>query len=224
MKSYYGIIGAGGYGREVMPLARLQLQGEVTARNAELFFVVDEVIDPRPVNGYSIISLNDFLSLPSRRYFNIAISDSKVRERISAICLDFGAAPFTIKAENIVIMEGNQIGVGAILSPFVTITSNTKIGAFFHANIYSYVAHDCIIGDFVTFAPSVKCNGNVVIEDHAYIGTGAVIRQGKNGIPLTIGREAVVGMGAIVTKSISSGTTVIGNPARPLIKPNVIDS
>lgn len=48
------------------------------------------------------------------------------------------------------------------------------IGRSFHANIYSYVAHDCIIGDYVTFAPSVKCTGNVVIEDCVYIGTGAM--------------------------------------------------
>jgi acetyltransferase-like isoleucine patch superfamily enzyme len=62
----------------------------------------------------------------------------------------------------------------------------------------------------------VKCNGNVVIEDHAYIGTGAVIKQGAPGAPLVISRGAVVGMGAVVTKSVPAGTTVVGNPARVL--------
>ena len=71
-----------------------------------------------------------------------------------------------------------DIGEGSLLCPFTCLTSNIKIGKFFHANIYSYVAHDCIIGDYVTFAPGVKCNGNIHIEDHAYIGTGAVIKQG----------------------------------------------
>ena len=73
-----------------------------------------------------------------------------------------------------------------------------------------------MIGDFVTFAPGVQCNGNIVIEDHAYIGAGAVIKQGKPGQPLIIGRGAVVGMGAVVTKSVAAGATVVGNPARPL--------
>ena len=45
------------------------------------------------------------------------------------------------------------IGPGAILNSFVHLTSNISIGEHFHANIYSYVAHDCVIGDFVTFAP-----------------------------------------------------------------------
>jgi len=108
------------------------------------------------------------------------------------------------------------IGKGCILSPFVTLTSNIQIGQHFQANLYSYVEHDCEIGDFVTFAPAVKCNGNVKIEDHAYIGAGAVIKQGEPGKPLVIGVGAVVGMGAVVTKSVAPGEKVVGNPAKKL--------
>ena len=218
MKTYYGLIGAGGYGREVMPLARFGIENELRSENAELFFVVEGNTDPAPINGYSVVSLADFIKLPNPRRFNIAISNSEVRKRIASICLEAGAVPFQIKAENVVMMDSNRIGDGAILSPFVTITSNAIIGSFFHANIYSYVAHDCLVGDFVTFAPSVMCNGNVTIEDHVYIGTGAAIRPGKPGAPLTIGRKAVVGMGAVVTKSVPPRITVVGNPAQPLIK------
>jgi sugar O-acyltransferase (sialic acid O-acetyltransferase NeuD family) len=218
MKSYYGIIGAGGFGRECMPLARLELHNKLLAKSAEVFFVVEETIGPTRVNDCQVISLAEFLSVSNPKRFNIAIGHSRQRERIAVICINNGAVPFCIKAENVVIMDASEIGAGAILSPFVTITSNVKIGRFFHANIYSYVAHDCIIGDFVTFAPSVRCNGNVVVEDHAYIGTGAIIKDGKRGTPLTIGEGAVVGMGAVVTKSVAAGVTVIGNPARPLGK------
>jgi sugar O-acyltransferase (sialic acid O-acetyltransferase NeuD family) len=126
-----------------------------------------------------------------------------------------GAQPWTLIAGNAVVMDEVSLGDGAILSPFVTLTSNIRIGRYFHANLYSYVEHDCLIGDFVTFAPGAKCNGNVVIEDHAYVGAGAVIKQGKPGQPLIIGRGAVVGMGAVVTKDVAPGTTVVGNPARP---------
>jgi acetyltransferase-like isoleucine patch superfamily enzyme len=71
-----------------------------------------------------------------------------------------------------------------------------------------------VIGDFVTFAPSVRCNGNVVINDHAFIGSGAVIKQGSARHPIVIGRGAIVGMGAVVTKSVPAYSTVVGNPAR----------
>jgi sugar O-acyltransferase (sialic acid O-acetyltransferase NeuD family) len=218
MKKYYGIIGAGGYGRETMPLARVSLSTLISSSDAELFFVVEGEVGAEQVNGYPVLSMEKFLSLPGELFFNIAIGTSDARERIARFCENHGAAPFSIIAENVIILDTNEIGSGAVLSPFVTVTSNAKIGNYFHANIYSYIAHDCIIGDFVTFAPGVKCNGNVHIQDHAYIGTGAVIKQGTSTQPLIIGRGAIVGMGAVVTKSVAPGETVVGNPARPLRK------
>ena len=65
----------------------------------------------------------------------------------------------------------------------------------------------------MTLAPGAKVNGNVTIGDDVYIGAGAIIRQG-----LTIGRGAVVGMGAVVTRDVPPGVTVVGNPARPIVK------
>jgi acetyltransferase-like isoleucine patch superfamily enzyme len=56
------------------------------------------------------------------------------------------------------------------------------------------------------------------VEDFAYVGTGAVLRQGDPHAPLVVGQEAVVGMGAVVTRSVPRGATVVGNPARPLTK------
>ena len=90
------------------------------------------------------------------------------------------------------------------------------MGLGLHLNLNSYIGHDCDIGNWVTFGPNVACNGNVIIEDHVYIGTGALIRQGTPDKPLVIGAGAVIGMGAVVTKSVPPGVTVIGNPARPL--------
>lgn len=218
MKNFYGIIGAGGFGREVMPIVRAMVGAEIAAGLAELVFVVEGVPTDEAINGIQVLSLLQFLSLTGERRFNIAIADSEARARIAARCQEAGASVFDVVASNSVLMDDNEIGEGVILSPFVTITSNTKIGRFFQANIYSYVAHDCVIGDFVTFAPSVNCNGNVLIGDHAYIGTGAIIRPGKQGAPLVIGEGAVVGMGAVVTKNVAPYSTVVGNPARPIEK------
>lgn len=90
------------------------------------------------------------------------------------------------------------------------------MGDYFHYNIYSYVAHDFVIGDFVKFAPNVCCNGNVHIHDYAYIGTDAVIRLGTPAKPLIIGEGAVIDMGAVVTKVVAPYGVVVGNPAKPL--------
>jgi acetyltransferase-like isoleucine patch superfamily enzyme len=55
----------------------------------------------------------------------------------------------------------------------------------------------------------------VIIEDCAYVGTGAIIKEGSAAKPVIIGQGAVIGMGAVVTKSVPPFTTVIGNPAVP---------
>ena len=211
----YGIYGASGCGRGIMPVARQQLAAE-GVDSARVVFV-DDASTAKSINGQRVLSYEDFLDeQASDRFIAIAIANGEVRERLAAKCSADQNSGWTVRADSVVIMDDAEIGEGALLSPFVTITSNIRIGKFFHANLYSYVEHDCRIGDFVTFAPGVKCNGNVVIEDHAYIGSGAILRQGKPGSPLRIGRGAVVGMGAVVTGDVAAGVTVVGNPARPM--------
>jgi sugar O-acyltransferase (sialic acid O-acetyltransferase NeuD family) len=214
----YAIFGATGYGREVFPFVRLQLQTDLSSGLVDLVFVDDQ--PPAPVvNGQRVLTYAQWLTEPAiSRHMNVAIANSQVRQKLVQRCTGDGVQFFEARAANVVQLDDVHVGVGAVLCPFVTLTSNIRIGQHFHGNIYSYVAHDCVIGDFVTFAPGVMCNGNVHIEDHAYIGTGAVIKQGQPGGPLVIGRGAVVGMGAVVTKSVPPGVTVVGNPARPLIK------
>lgn len=211
----WAVYGASGCGRGIMPFLRASLPVEARAR---LCFI-DDAPTCGEINGHRVLTFADWLSEPAdSRHVALAIANSAVRERLYARCLEAGVEVVGARADNVVIMDDVEIGPGALLSPFVTLTSNIRIGKAFHANLYSYVEHDCVIGDFVTFAPGVKCNGNIVIEDHAYIGAGAVIKQGRPGAPLVIGRGAVVGMGAVVTRSVPPGATVVGNPARPLAK------
>jgi len=192
-----------------MPLARQAFTDE----QARLVFIDD---DPGAdtANGHPVLTFPQFLDEPaSKRVAILAIASSSVRERLDRRCRDAGIEVAGVQAGNVVIMDDVEIGPGALLSPFVTLTSNIRIGRCFHGNLYSYVEHDCMIGDYVTFAPGVKCNGNVTIGDHAYVGSGAVIRQG-----LSVGAGATVGMGAVVTKDVPAGATVIGNPARIMEK------
>lgn len=214
----YCVYGMSGCGRGIMPLARDQLR-DPGVPQSRLVFVDDAAQPGQMVNGHRVLSYAAFLSEPaSERFAALAIANSVIREKLAGRLKADEVAAWSVTASNAVVMDAVTVGVGALLSPFVTLTSNIRIGRYFHANLYSYVEHDCVIGDFVTLAPGVKCNGNVVIEDHAYIGTGAVLKQGKPGRPLVIGRGAVVGMGAVVTKDVPAGATVVGNPARIMNK------
>lgn len=206
MTMLIGIYGAGGCGRGIMPVIRDQYPA------AKLVFIDDGQTLKR-INGHEILNWSDFLELQvDNVVVNIAIAAPHIRKRIAEKCSAAQIPLVEARAFSVVQMDNVVIGDGACLSPFVTLTSNIRIGSCFHANLYSYVEHDCTIGDFVTLAPGAKVNGKVTINDCAYIGSGATIRQGT-----VIGAGATVGMGAVVVRDVPPGATVVGNPARPLI-------
>ena len=217
MTEVYAIYGASGCGRSLMPVAREHLvRQNITA---QIYFIDDSLTESSQINGHTALNYDAFKALTAEKKFVlIGIANSQVRQKLANKLEKDQIELWSVQANNTIIMDAVEIAEGAALSPFVSITSNIKIGKCFHANLYSYVEHDCVIGDYVTFAPGVKCNGNIHIQDHAYIGTGAVIKQGTPDKPLVIGKGAVVGMGAVVTKSVPPGVTVIGNPARILEK------
>ncbi len=209
------LYGYGGFGREVMPILKNLYPDD---RN---IFVVHKEFMPEQssINSIEIISFEDFLDIPNHeKNITITIADPIKRSALSKEIDSHKITRKSIFSKNSLIMDNVEISNGAIICPFVTLTSNIRIGQNFHANLYSYVAHDCIVGNNVTFAPSVKCNGNVIIEDNVFIGTGAIIKQGKKDNPIVIGTNSIISSGSFVTKNVSESTTVFGNPAKVLSK------
>jgi sugar O-acyltransferase (sialic acid O-acetyltransferase NeuD family) len=173
---------------------------------------IDDMLAGRAINGAAVLTYRQFAERGDRySRLCIAIADGAVRKRIADQCEDDGLFFFSVRPPNMLVMDDVEIGDGALFSPFTTVTSNVRIGRHFHCNLYSYVEHDCTIGDFVTFAPSVCCNGNISIGDCTYVGAGAIIKQG-----VSIGEGATIGMGAVVTKDVPAGEVWVGNPARCL--------
>jgi sugar O-acyltransferase (sialic acid O-acetyltransferase NeuD family) len=204
------VYGSDGFGREVLPMVRQSFD-----EPCDIVFVDDQAAKWGTVqNGVQITSFD--AALKERRQFSIAIANAAARKKVADRIADAGGTLFSARAASATIYDDVQIGVGSILCANVTLTSNIRIGRCFHANIYSYVGHDCEIGDFVTFGPRVSCNGRVMIGNGAYIGTGALLKQGTHEKCLVIGEGATVGMGAVVTKDVAPGAVVVGNPARPL--------
>jgi len=209
----YAVYGTGGFAREVAPL----VVGRMPGSDSNLVFVDDSELRPAAVNGHPVIDFPTLCSSDHRhRQVVVAIGDGTTRKRVESKVAEAGFELTSVKASTAIVMDEVELGVGAVLADFVVLTSNIKVGRSFQANIYSYVAHDCVIGDYVTFAPRVNCNGNVHIGDNVYVGTGASIIQGTLAEPLMIGAGAIIGMGAVVTKPVPPNTVVAGNPARAI--------
>lgn len=207
---------AGGFAREVVRSVRSQLDA-LHEPDCEIVFIDDsELLQGDKVHGYRVLSMAEFLAIDGEKAASVAFADGELRrQKVEALAAE--AVPFfSIRASTAIIGDQAVIGEGSILADYTVITADANIGRHFHCNIYSYVAHDCQIGDFVTFAPRVSLNGRINVEDYAYIGSDATFLPGNSSRPLTIGEGAVVGAGAVVTKDVPPRTVVVGSPARPL--------
>lgn len=213
----YAIYSCEGFAREVIPSLRRQ-----AGESADIVFVDDDSSKAGTVvHGCEVITFEQLCDdAHSDRRVSIAVADPQVRRKLAERCEAEGFDWVSIVDTTHVGFDNVSVGEGAIFCANTMVTGDAEIGTHFHCNIYSYVAHDCRIGDFVTFAPRVSCNGRVEIDDYAYIGTGAILKQGSHERPLRIGKGAVVGMGAVVLKDVNDGEVVVGNPATVIRKIN----
>jgi sugar O-acyltransferase (sialic acid O-acetyltransferase NeuD family) len=206
------IYGTGGFARQLLePLLASQEAGGDEKAVFEAIMFLDDNAGITDLFGLRVARLSD---APQSNAFLVAIGDGNARRSLTERCKDHGLISHHFYADTAKIARHARVGEGAILLDFAVIESGARIGKGFQGNVSSFVAHDCVVGDYVTFGPYACCNGNVHIGDFAYIGAGAIIKQGTPNEPLRIGKGAIIGMGAVVTKDVPDGAVVVGNPAR----------
>jgi acetyltransferase-like isoleucine patch superfamily enzyme len=145
--------------------------------------------------------------------------------RESAIVdVDFGADVVVVKPAN---LYGCRIGDGCFVGPFVEIQRGAVIGARTRVQSHSFVCElveigtDCFVGHGVmfindTFATGGPARGRKDLWRGTQIGNGVSIGSNATILPVRICDGAVVGAGAVVTRSIDVPGVYAGNPARLL--------
>lgn len=104
-----------------------------------------------------------------------------------------------------------QLGEGNIICAGNIFTTDICIGSFSIFNLASTYGHDAVIGNHCVINPGVNLSGGVRVGDGCLLGTSCTILEN-----LTIGSHATVGAGALVTRNVDPGVTVVGIPAKPL--------
>lgn len=205
------IFGAGGQGRETLDL--LLRQGRAPS---ELLFC-ESSPTVESMHGIKIVSFHDLVRIKSEvSSIHVALGNPIDRKffvnRFKAELFSIGS----IESQNSSVSKFAELGINAFISDFVYIGPGVVVGDGVLVNYLASVSHDVVLGDFVTVGPGARVNGHVIVGDNVMIGSNVVIRNGTKTEPLVIGDGATIGAGAVVTKNVSSGLTVVGNPARPI--------
>lgn len=144
-------------------------------------------------------------------------------------------------------VQSQSIGEGTRIWQFSVVLAGARIGLNCNICAQVFIENDVVIGDNVTIKNGVQLWDGLRVGNDVFIGpnvtfandkypkskntnfkllttrieAGASIGGGATILPgVYIGAGATVGAGAVVTKDVTPGATVIGNPARVLEKPN----
>jgi sugar O-acyltransferase (sialic acid O-acetyltransferase NeuD family) len=137
----------------------------------------------------------------------IGIGDNQTRKRLAqAMDLDWLTAvhPFSYVHPTARLGHGTVVCAGAIVQP------GAEVGAHVIINTKASVDHHCRVGDYVHIAVA-HLGGEASADEGAFLALGAIVLPG-----IHVGAWATVGAGAVATKDVAPGITVVGIPARPL--------
>lgn len=202
------IVGAGGFGREVLQYVHDTFQD--TSR-----FRVKGFLDDRPPDlsafGIEVPVLGDtdgYRPEPDDALL-IAVGEPAVRARLAAKFASRGARFLRLVHPRAYVSTRASIGDGCIVAPFATVGAHARVGDHSVLTFYASVGHDANVGESCALSPHSVTNGGSTIGDRAFLGAHAVVNPLRS-----VGDDAKVAAGAVVYRDVPAGALAAGNPAK----------
>lgn len=202
------IVGAGGFGREVLAWARQSLQFE---RAWTIKGFIDDNADalrgkntPAPWLG----TVQDHQPKPDE-VFVCAMGIPAVKRRCMELLAARGAAFTRLIHRTAVLGDNVVMEDGVILCPYTVVSANNRLGRGVAINFHSSVDHDANVDDWSQVNCHCDLTGAVEVGKEVFIGSSVAIIPG-----VRIGDGAYLGAGSVVLRDVPPGAKVFGVPAR----------
>lgn len=206
------VVGAGGHGQVVADIImKARAAGaDVTA----LGFVDDDAkLFGREILGLGVLGTTHDLTEIAHDAIVVAIGSNAVRARVCSELIARGERLVSAVHPSAQIGNGVLIEAGAMIVAGAIVNTGSRIGIAAIVNTGATVDHHTFVGACAHIAPGVHMGGEVRVGDRALVGIGAVV------LPrISIERDAIVGGGAVVIADVPPGATVVGVPARAVVK------
>jgi sugar O-acyltransferase (sialic acid O-acetyltransferase NeuD family) len=200
------VVGAGGFGREMVAWIQSSPLWRASVNAAEIVFVDDA--DPGDVAGVTYAGV-------VAKYFPLAddvvlcaIGNPGARMRVVSTLEARGVQFANFVHDTALLGPRVQLGPGSLICPGVVVTTDVKIGSHVHVNVNTAIGHDCLIGDFATISSCCNLTGGVVVGQGAFLAASASVAPKKR-----VGAYSQVGIGSVVVRHVKAHHTVFGNPA-----------
>lgn len=145
--------------------------------------------------------------------FALSMGDNAIRSALAQQIRDRGGRVPTLIGPHAVVSRYAELEEGVVVPSHATVMAGATIARDTVIAVNAAVSHHATIESGCWIAGNAFVGAYARVCRQAFIGVSATILS-KPGI--VIGERAVVGGGAVVTRSVAPGTTVVGNPARPI--------
>ena len=201
------IIGAGGYGRELLQW----IKGINAERPTwEIVGFLDDNLDA--LSGvecdYPVVGRVTDWKPSEDEEFALALGSPAVKEEVARSMKARGAVFPPIIHPTATLTPFSHFGEGLVMFPYSKLSVNSTVGDFVTI-LSSGVGHDVFVGDFATISGMCSILRNVTIGKRVFVAAGVSIAQ-----DVSVGDDAYLGLGSVVLKDVPAGMKTFGNPAR----------